>query len=476
MKEKLVVGVIVDTTKPQAAERLLGDLAAFAQLDQGFASMEVVLLENPSDRETRSLQFNPTDKFTIHCVDRRIQEVDRGRGVFGKQPMLPGRLPISTARTMVQRYAYEHAQHEHACVWILDEDLRLEPLLDAIHAGKPGLSDIVARLRNERIDVAIGPVLGAPPLPARSSVRVNLEDVLRHLHVFDELGPRSLWPDWSRENARVRAHYAEYYYDFATAHDDPGHVPYWMEAQYVGETVESIFTRLVAAFPGLLDGVPVTRAIPNECENVASSFTLARGGNTVFVSPRLLARLPNIVPMFDGRACRRSDMVWARLAMHFEEARFARIPLAVWQDRTGPGRSSFDNDKLLDDARGSALVRAFDALIAEGALISGKHVSVDAARQAADVFGQHLASRTEVIRRSEERAQNLLAQMSEYLSTMLQDRAFTVGKEQLRRHVTDLRKAMVIPFTCTSLDVDSMVVERFFLNLHEEVEGYRGGV
>jgi hypothetical protein len=474
MKEKLVVGIIADTTNPRAAERLLDDLGAFAQVDRGFATVEVVLLENPSGQQTR--QIRGRDNLAVHNIDRHTQEIDCKRGLFGNLTLIPGRLPISTARTMVQRYAYTHARHERACVWILDEDLRLHPLLDAIRSGKSGLSDIVARLRNERIDVAIGPVLGAPPLPARSSVRVNLEDVFRHLRVFDELGPQSPWPDWSRENARVRTQYVEYYYDFATAHDDPGLVPYWMESQYARETVASIFARLVAAFPGLADGVPITRTIPIECENVAFPFPLARGGNTLFVNPGLLTRLPNIVPMFDGRACRRSDMVWARLATHLEKARFTQIPLAVWQDRTGPGRSSFDGDKLLDDARGSALVRALDALIAEEALTSGKRISVDAARRAADVFGKHLASRTEIIQRSEERAHKLLGQIDSYVATMLHDPTFAAGKEDFRRHIASLRHAMNQPLASFDLTADTMVVERFFLDIHEEIEGYRSGI
>jgi hypothetical protein len=474
VKEKLVIGIIVDTTNPQAAERLLCDIGAFVQLDQGFEIVEVVLLENPSDGENRRLQFVDKDKITVHYINRHIQQVDRDRGLFGNLTFAPGRLPISTARTMVQRYAYARTQHHAACVWILDEDLRLHPLLDAIRAGNSGLSETVKRLRNERIDVAIGPVFGAPPLPARSSIRVNLEDILRHLHAFDELGPKCAWPDWSAENARVRAHYTEYYYDFATAHDDPGLVPYWMEPQFRGETVASVFTRLVASVPGLVDGVPVTRCIPIDCENGASSFPLARGGNTVFINPSLLGRLPNMVPVFDGRACRRSDMVWARLATHLEGARFARIPLAVWHDRTGPGRSSFDSNKLLDDARGSAFVRALDALIAEGALISKKRVSSEAASQSAQFFGKQLGLRLDVIRRSEDRAQTLLEQMDTYLSTILNDPAFVTGKKQLSKTIANLRSSMSNRLGIVNVEVDTTVVERFFLDMHQELAGYSG--
>lgn len=473
MKEKLVVGIIADTTNPAAAERLLDDLHDLARLDPGFSSIEAIVLENPSGIDSHPISFRDASLVELHQVNRNTQLRDAARGFFGSLQIGTGRHPISIARTLLQRYAHARTLQKRACVWVLDEDLRLGPLLDGIRAGKPCLSEYVAVFRNERVDVAIGPVLGAPPLPARSTLRVNLEDVLRHLRVFRELGPRSSWPDRSFENAQVRARCPEYYYDFTTVHEDAGSLPYWMEPSYPGETVESAFARLVSAFPGLMDGVPMTRTIPIDGENVLPSLDLARGGNTLILEPRLLGRLPNVVPTFDGRACRRSDMVWSRLAVHLERARFARIPLPVWQDRTGAGRSSFGADKLVDDARGSALIRAFDALIAEGQLALGQRISEEVAWRAAHVFHAHLSARLDAIQRSERRARMLLGEIESYLSTMLEDDAFAAGAMLLQRCVADLRNALEPGCVPPCRVNDSLAVQRFFVGLHEALDEYR---
>ena len=475
MKEKLVIGIIADTSHPAAVERLLGDLVELARLDVGLAALDVILLENPSGPEKHRIQWDAHGLVTAHCIGRSTQEADCRRGWFGNLKVDSERLPISTARTLLQRYAHEHTRHDRACVWILDEDLRLHPLLDAIRRGERCLSEHIACLRDERIDVAIGPVLGAPPLPARSSVRVNLEDVVRHLREFGDLGPRALWPDRSAANALLRTRYPEYYYDLTTAHEDPGRLTYWMEPRCVGETVESVFARLAAVFPGLIDGVPITRMIPLDREYVVPSIGLARGGNTLIIEPRLFGRIPNIVPIFDGRACRRSDMVWARLAAHLEGARFARVPLPVWQDRTGPGRSGFDEDKLVDDARGSALVRTMDRLISEGMLSQRTRISPETARCAAGIFHENLAARMDAIRRSEARAHHLLDEIDAYASKRLDDATFTNGRLQLKEGVAALRAAMGNSPQHPDMRADSMVVERFFLDMHAELVEYRRG-
>ena len=471
MKEKLVVGIIANTTNPRTVGRLLEDLSILAAIDTGFSWMDVVLLENPLGDAEKFVPPVMGRNVAVHCIDRATQVADAARGLFGTLRMSAGRLPISSARTMVQRYASIFADTERACVWILDEDLRLQPFLAAMREGNARLSDHVRHLRNERIDVAIGPVFGAPPLPARSSVRTNLEDVVRHLHMFEQLEPHAPWPDRTAENARVRAALPEYYYDFATAHEDPGRVPYWMEPLHPGETVQSVYVRLVEGLAGLIEGLPITRAIPFDVENV-TPFALARGGNTIFVNPGFLAKIPNLVPFFDGRACRRSDMIWARLAVQMERARFGRFPIAVWQDRTGPGGSSFGADKLLDDARGSALVRAFDALIAEKLFTSRQSVTAAVAKHGARLFSAHLAERLGIIARSEERVCMLLAEIREYASSELRRGPWANHCPEIIQSVETLHAAMTHDRTSADVSSDAAVVERYFLGLHDDVRAY----
>lgn len=484
MNEALVIGIIADTSNPAAAARLLGDIERLAATDTGFSRVEIVVLENPAGepapRATWGIASFNLD-IHIHCVERAAQERDAARGRLGRTELPPGRLPIATARTLVQRHAFERATGERAAAWILDEDLRISPLLDAVAKGEPPLSERVRCLRAACVDVAVGPTLGAPPLPARSTVRVNIEDVRRHLDVVASLAPEAGWPDRSAENARVRRALPEFYYDLSRAHEDAGAHPMWLERTHAGETVRSAFARLSAAVAGLLDGVPITRTIPESPALDAGRSPLARGGNTLVLRPALLARIPNVALRVGGRVSRRSDMVWARLAVALEGARFARAPIPVLQDRSGPGRSSFDADKLLDDLRGSALVAALDALIEEGALAGRHPLARDSIRRASAIYVARARERLAAIHRSEERVRTLLDQIVWRVrapgdrADLLRHLVHAASIEQLLEHVTRLRAAYDSSIGPCDLAAEQPDVERFFAGLLDDIDAYRAG-
>lgn len=474
MNGRIFIGIIADTANPEAVERLLNDIDELLLLDPELGTADVVLLENPSADERGCMRARTSGKLHVRMIHRRTQDEDHKRGLFGNVPLTSGRLPISTARTRLQRYLAQHTQDDCGYAWILDEDLRLSPILEGIRAGKPTVSQHLQRLLNEGVDVAIGPILGAPPLPARSSVRVNVEDVVRHIRVCEQLGPHATWPDRSEENAEHRAQYPEYYYDFTFTQQDAGQIPFWIEPLFVGEKVVSVFERMVDAFPGLMDGIPITRDIPLRSLQLQPSIGLARGGNTFVLAPRLLGRVPNLVPHFEGRACRRSDMVWARLAAQIEGARFARVPLAAWQDRTGAGRSSFDSDKLLDDVRGSALIRSMDVLIKEGLLVSGTKLSVKDAARGRELFASYFSQRMEAVRRSEQRVLALLDELQAFAHAP-GDASFLAGKTRLLESIATFREALQPLMEPISTEEDARVTERFFLELYLNVAAYRIG-
>lgn len=485
MSEALAAAIIVDTSHPGAAMRLLGDLTRLAAEDRGLACVEAVVLENPSGEEHPAVgRALRAMGLGFDAVPREIQEREAALGTFGRISLDPGRLPIATARRLIQHYAARFAARlaeefaAPAAVWILDEDLRLTPLLDAVRRGEPPLSERIRRLRAEGVDVVIGPTLGAPPVPARSSVRVHLEDLRRHLELVAALDPGAPWPDRSAENARVRRELPEYYYDLSRAHGDAGARPMWLEPAFPGETVRSAFARLAAGARGLLDGVPITRAIPEPREAPAGGAALACGGNTLVLRPALLAAIPHVAPRIGGRVSRRSEMLWARLAMTLEGARIARSPVVALHDRTGAGRSSFSAGKLLDDVRGSALVAALDALLEGGALSTAGAVGDAAAARAAAVYAERAGERLAAIRRSEARVEDLLEEIAAMVGGAapvghLRHAAHAESAAVLGDAMRRLRAACAERLEGCEPAAEQAEIARFFEDLPEEIAAFR---
>jgi hypothetical protein len=482
MSEALIIGLITDTSSPAQAARLLGDIGALAAADPGLSRVEVIVFENPSGEPAPRVDHDLTaGDLPVHRVRRGSRERRAASEGSGEAELQEGRLPIAAARTIVQRHAFERAAQGDAAVWILDEDLRLTPLLDEMGRGEPPLSARVRRLRAARVDVALGPVLGAPPLPARSTLRVNLEDVRRHLDVIASLDPEAAWPDLAAENARVRRALSEYYYDLSRAHEDAGAHPMWLERAGHGETVRAAFARLASAVGGLLDGIPITRSISSDQQTFGGEPTLTRGGNTLVLRPALLASIPNVAPRIAGRVSRRSDMLWARLAAALEGARFARAPLPALQDRSGAGCSIVNTGKLLDDVRGSAVVAALDALIGEGELAPRRRPCREAVRRAAAVYVDRARERLAAIESSEERVRALLDRIASRVrapdgdAALLSHPKHAHSIERLLDNLARLREALGAPFAPIDPALEQPDVEKFLLDLPEELSIYRAG-
>lgn len=121
---------------------------------------------------------------------------------------------------------------------------------------------------------------------------------------------------------------------------------------------------------------------------------------------------------------------WAGvLEAPLEGARFARSSIAVLQDRSGPGRSSFDAGKLLDDARGSALVAALDSLLGKNLLAWRRSLSTEHVAHVSAIYVAEARARFEAIRRSEDRARDLLDQIFSWIRA-------PEGRPGLLRHWT----------------------------------------
>jgi hypothetical protein len=231
----------------------------------------------------------------------------------------------------------------------------------------------------------------------------------------------------------------------------------------------------------LLDGTPITREIPDVPALDSSRSPLARGGNTLVLRPALLARLPNLAPCIGGRVSRRSDMIWARLAVALEGARFARAPITAFQDRSGPGRSSFDVEKLLDDVRGSALVAALDALVEEGHL-ARRSLDRPAVEYAVEIYVSRARERLDTIALSEDRVRRLLdeivsiAQPPRSRVGLLHHTAHAEALAQLRAHTSRLQTAYEANLLRHDPTAEQAEIAQFFLDLLNDVDAYRGAL
>lgn len=502
----LIIGIIVDPQQG-AATRLIEDLGTLLSLEPALAPMEVVLLENPGETPA-----SPTDPGSIQKLARRSgislhwksldeQRSDAARGLFGNLTLSSGRQPIAIARTMLQRYVSQHHasqgfQRDPASVaWILDEDLRLTPMLERLEKGDYSLVQTIYALRQQGVDVAIAPIQGAPPLPSQSSIRVNLKDVLRHLERLEQLRPHDLWPDLSGENALARAHLQDYYYDFSHAHADAGETPFWLEPLHPHETAFDILARLASGLETLAAGQPLTRALRPGPAPLNLPPTVARGGNTLLLNPGLLAEIPNLAPCIEGRVTRRSDMVWARLARLLKHARIVQADIPVEQDRTGCGSSPFEASKLLDDVRGSALIAALDQALELNAWGEAPSPDAQPALEALSAaqsrYASHRAHRLSIIQSSEDEVRNILLALRLKLEGWEQQSPWDVPPFRFRTVIAQLQAGLntltqayeqqepilwqhLAPLQCSSEELSA--VSEFLRGLMSAVHAYHRAI
>ena len=375
----LVVGIIADVRSPDGFQRLLDDLVALAA-DVRLVGMDVVLLENGS-RETDSGD-------ALSAAAERLRSADIGcfvasvedqaghceSGVFGPGfERAAGLASIATARSMLQVYAYLVARkRKGAVVWILDGDSRL----DALAVGPDGRSsprpanplDVVADLRARGVDVAIGSVTGAPPLPFASCIRTQVVDALHNLAWLATLDPDDCLPDRAAENMSARSELRYYYYDLSRAGHAHLETPFWYVPSSRGASVRAAFTELVERLPRVIAGEQVFRpllldASSDPLDHVRDSCE--RGGNTLILDIEALWDFPNPALKSNGGDTRRSDMLWCLMNRHLAGRTVVQLPFAVRQDRTQERAEALDLAKLASDMQGHALALAVKAVLEE---------------------------------------------------------------------------------------------------------------
>ena len=370
----LIVGVIADTARLEQVRNLVADLRGLAE-EPGLSGHDVLILENGSggsaDRALRDLvERERAEGLRIHLVDRARHLEDAGNrlvpdGGAGRG----GRLSIAPARTALQSYLYAFAKSRPgSIVWIVDDDMRLDPLVidreGRLRRRSRRLAPVLRELRQLHaagaVDIAIGAYTGAPPLPFAATVRVQLVDLAASLQWLAALDPRSALPDRGLENATLRSGRHDYYYDLSRNETDRLETPFWITPEFPGETAGEAFSRMVRSAERILAGEQVFRPLAVRADVDPLSPVgggLQRGGNTFVLDIEALRLAPNPSPAIDGRPSRRSDMIWALLQQRCFGRKVVSLPVALYHDRAGLPAGGLDVERIVDDIRGYAAFR-----------------------------------------------------------------------------------------------------------------------
>ena len=373
----LIIGTIsdTDTLRLGGLSDLLADFEGLAECP-GLSGQDVLILENsrgqePNEALRHLVECKRKDGLRIHLVDRARHLEDIASGLVPDGGAGQGRkLPIASARTVLQSYLYAFAKSRPgAVVWIVDDDMQLDPLV----VGKEGrllrqpqaLVPVLQKLRqlhaSSELDIAIGTYTGAPPLPFAAAVRVQLVDLAASLSWLTLLDPSSELPDRSMKNTRLRAKRRDYYYDLSRKETDRLETPFVVTPAFSGESVGVAFERLACTAERILAGEQVFRPLAIETGTdplKPIGDGLQRGGNTFVFDVEALRLAPNTSPAIAGRPSRRSDMIWALLQKSCFHRRVATVPIALHHDRSRVPPGELDVVRFVDDIRGYAMFSA----------------------------------------------------------------------------------------------------------------------
>ncbi len=376
----LIVGMIADTARLEDVGALLADLRGLAG-DPGLSGLDVLVLENgcgrtPDAALRRLVERERADGLQVHLVDRARHLEDAASDLVPDGDASQGRkLSIAPARTVLQSYLYAFAKRRPgAVVWIVDDDMRLDPLVIGENgrlrrqplALAPALRELRRLHAGGELDVAIGSCTGAPPLPFAATVRGQLVDLAASLRWLASLDPQAALPDRSTENAALRAGRRDYYYDLSRTETDRLETPFRIVPAFPGESAGEAFERLAEEAERILAGEQVFRPLATEAgidplESIDGGLRrdgLQCGGNTFVFDVEALRLAPNPSPTIDGRPSRRSDMIWALLQERCFGRRVAAAPIALYHDRSRVPLGDLDVERIVDDVRGYATFSA----------------------------------------------------------------------------------------------------------------------
>jgi len=349
---KMVIGVISDLDEQVIP--LLQDVLTLKE-EEFLTQLDVFILDNNPDKNDTSVIGQLLDQIsnTSKVISRMQQMIDRDHGLFGPSFVIDrSRLPISKARTILQKYLGLYAvNNPGAIVWILDDDMRLH---DKVFRYLPWLPT----LRSTGIDILIGRYEGGSPNPPMNAVRVQTLDLLCNLDRLEDHDDNEVLPDLEHENYLLRKKYPDYYYDLSRKHTGHLETPYWVNKIDECETVAELRYRILRNIYKIITGEPFFRPLimelPADPINDAVE-SVNRGGITWIFNPETLLRTPNPSIMISGHISRRSDMVWALINAHHYGYISNILSFPTLHNRTYNNRIEIDLGKTIQEIQGASL-------------------------------------------------------------------------------------------------------------------------
>ena len=307
---------------------------------------------------------------SVIALERQARDIDTG--VFDASPgQISGRKSIALSRTMLQHYLFEIAKPlPGAVVWVLDNDVVFEGLSSGPDSGshieKVDYISAIKSLKQTGNGIALGEVVGAPPLPVLSCVRTQLVDLYHNLLQLASLNPDDSYPDRLEENRQQRLEAPDFYYDLSGAHTNHMESPFWYEPINGCASVRSALQEMVSRLPEILRGGQVFRplvAATSHDPGFEGRPSLNRGPNTLVFDLQALRDFPNVVPTIEGSETRRSDMVWSLLNRFVAGRGVVQATLPMRQEREADIEATQHLDTLVNDIRGHALFSSLRDLL-----------------------------------------------------------------------------------------------------------------
>src|SRR3989454_431148 len=367
----LLVGFTI--TNARTAGELLKDLRLIFREFENVKRL--VLCDNSGELSKLEPILSQLTNVEAVVISRERIHKDAAEGKFGTfyRPA-PRQRGIAFGRTALHHYMYlESRGLKNPIAWILDDDVRVDRMLWANsdhNLSPPDFKRLLQWIKSQGHLIAIGKIVGDAPLPAGSTLRTQLLDLLFNIQAFTIDREQVSGQERRRRNNTLMKIFPDYYYDLSLRHTRHLETPLWFP-EYRTSNKREVIEKMLSKFPQVLQGVSVFRPVvfSSDHTELSEDDIPSRGGNTLVFDLESLRRFPNIAPCFDDLNPRRGDTIWSILHLHGNLEKGATrkttvtpIPLQVRHDR-GHRIQDFDIAAVLADLYGSAVTRSLNNML-----------------------------------------------------------------------------------------------------------------
>jgi ASC-1-like (ASCH) protein len=286
---------------------------------------------------------------------------------------------IAFSRSMLHWYIKKSALEvfkDNFVSWIIDDDCLFYQLFEnqngQTHEERLNYFEKIKKLKNEDIDIILGTVTDAPPLPFMSTLRVQLIDLYYNLTHFVNANPEEQFKPIPNIYGTLKINNPDFYYDLSSRFYNH------LETPFGWNTRENNSVTFCKAFKEFLDDSLLLKYETNifrpitinrfDWDGLVCKDSIYRGGNTLIFNSNLIDNVPNYSPEINlseikKSNLRRSDFNWAITQSLVNKAKIReyKIPLGHHR-RIQDGTFIIDKNKLETDIHGLSFYRALHNL------------------------------------------------------------------------------------------------------------------